>query len=413
MKGGHTIRPLVGDRIVWGGRWTPNVPGALDGWSCDHAALMHAMDRAAELIVLDALSFPWDSMRAKDRAIPLVVALPHEFDGPAIDQVFGPLLLRHLTPFDQLMEHRSEVRAHLSARWGFADEAWLAVDSPGGAQEVCATLEARSEDRLIDVVTDTGVYRAQKDDLLTHQLHDFGAHQRGTLNVLLALLEPDDVVLDVGAHIGTFTIPLARRLGSSGLVFSVEGMRENRGLLELNVRKNAVEDRVTIVPEVVGAPGGRAYVAEARFGNTGSSVFAPASWRGLGSQDAVTLDNLMLSFPDLRRTTILKMDIEGAEFDALLGCEALVAAARPALLLEISPAHLRRRGVSPGAIAQWLVDHDYRLLVVAGERNTRGAAWELRPVERLDETSDVLFDVLALPRESARFDALALRGSVD
>lgn len=47
--------------------------------------------------------------------------------------------------------------------------------------------------------------RAPADDLITQQLIAFGAHTRNELAMLLTFIDPDDVVVDVGAHIGTFS----------------------------------------------------------------------------------------------------------------------------------------------------------------------------------------------------------------
>ena len=75
---GPEVPLLVGARAVWGGRWSPEVPGALDGWNCDHFALREVLAQAAELVVLDALSFPWDVLRDNDRVpCPWSSVFPH------------------------------------------------------------------------------------------------------------------------------------------------------------------------------------------------------------------------------------------------------------------------------------------------------------------------------------------------
>jgi len=56
------------------------------------------------------------------------------------------------------------------------------------------------------VETDHGTFRSFRDDLVTRQLRRFGAHQRNELAMLLGFVRPGDRVVDVGAHVGTFSV---------------------------------------------------------------------------------------------------------------------------------------------------------------------------------------------------------------
>jgi hypothetical protein len=60
-----------------------------------------------------------------------------------------------------------------------------------------------------------------------------------------------------------------------------------------------------------------------------------------------------------REFSLLKMDIEGCEYEALLGAEKVIARYRPVLWLEINHPALVRRGFSGYSIAQWLVRNRY------------------------------------------------------
>ena len=402
---------LCGARAVWAGRWSSLVPGGLDGFTCGRFALLQVMARASELVVLDPLSFPWEMLGPDDGDVPLVVALPPELSGEEIELLLGPVLAS-LTPFDRLVEHRVEVRDHLGRRWGLPREVWIDVAPPGGVADVCSALEERSRGRLRVLETDIGSFESQQGDLITRQLDEFGAHQRGTLNLLLALVSPGDVVLDVGAHIGTFAVPLARRVGDAGHVVCVEGVPETASLLRRNVRRNDMEARTTIVPAVV-SDVREALSAHQAFGNTGAASFAASAWGEIGIQRSETLDDLLSAYPVLSRTEVVKLDVEGAELDALRGAETLIAQARPALLLEVSAEQLRRRGATVDALDDWLAEHGYRRFQVVGERNTRHLNWEVTEIPSLPDVDEALFDVLATPRESARYDSFPRRGSLD
>jgi hypothetical protein len=75
----------------------------------------------------------------------------------------------------------------------------------------------------IKVTAIFGTVVAFKDDLITQQIIRFGAHTRPELAFLLNIINPRDKVFDIGAHIGTFAIPIAAKVGSQGRVLAVEG----------------------------------------------------------------------------------------------------------------------------------------------------------------------------------------------
>ena len=386
----------VGARLVWGGRWANVVEGSQDGLRCDRFALRRLVDEASEVVVLDALSFPWELLDLDGLSVPLSIALPPELEAAKIDRLLAPVLAT-LTPVDTLMTHQADVQDTLGRRWGFPSEMWIELPAPGGLREACAVLEERSHAGIRVVESDIGIFETQEDDLITRQLEEFGAHQRGTLAAVLSTIHTGDVVLDVGAHIGTFAVPMARQVGPSGQVVCVEGLAESANLLRRNLERNQVQDRVELVQAIAGT-GDDAASPRPRFGNTGATSFAVAAWGESGGHRSLALDDLVEALPRLSDLALLKVDVEGAELDVLHGAAGLIERARPRLLLEVSAAQLRTRGASISELDRWLRSRDYEFFLVAGERNARDPQWRLDPIDTLTSVGAELFDVLATPR---------------
>ncbi len=403
-------RPAGRGRVIWGGRWSAStsLAGARDGWTSDRTDLLAQLDGAAELVVLDALSFPWETMRPRDRDIPLVLALPASLDGPAIERVLGDVVLDHLAPHDVVVDHRAEVRRDLVARHALVADRVL---DPGGPdpQDVVALLADRSLARLDEVETELGVFRSQAGDLITRQLREFGAHQRGVLNMLLALVRPDDVIADVGAHIGTLAIPLAQRL-VDGHVLALEGHPATAAILAHNVTANGLEERITVRNRLLGEVEGELLDPRLADGNTGGTAFR-RRLRAAGGEALATmrLDDVWEQ-EGLPPPTILKVDVEGAEMRVLGGADDVVATS-PILVLEVSQDQLAANGDRVEDLQAWLDGHGFWLLASAGERNHRSGDWELEPLARLQDHPDALFDVVAVPPGSTRLDELGLRGT--
>src|SRR5437868_4188080 len=63
----------------------------------------------------------------------------------------------------------------------------------------------------------------------------YGAYERGAVNLLQRLAHPGSIVLDVGANIGTFTLPLARAVGPAGTIYAFEPHPRLRARLSMNI----------------------------------------------------------------------------------------------------------------------------------------------------------------------------------
>lgn len=128
-------------------------------------------------------------------------------------------------------------------------------------------------------------------------------------------IQPHDVVVDIGAQIGAFTV-LAAKMASGGQVLAYEPYPPNFSLLQENVRMNNCPN-VKLFNQSVGKAGGRnaaLYVNPTNSG--GHSTVAPVGRRKIRTRQT-SLSELIRA-NKIRRINYLKIDIEGGEFDLLL-----------------------------------------------------------------------------------------------
>jgi FkbM family methyltransferase len=166
-------------------------------------------------------------------------------------------------------------------------------------------------------------------------------YEPALVTALQRLVGQGFVCADVGANVGVLTLYLAQSVGESGKVIAFEPVRENAALLRRNVRRNRLESRVTIEQVAVtdGVPP-MIQLFPARWGThaewTISHEFAsredgiPVERRPIRVA-AVSLDSY---FPPGSRLDLVKMDIEGAEPQAIAGMRRILADAQPLLVLE-------------------------------------------------------------------------------
>lgn len=165
-------------------------------------------------------------------------------------------------------------------------------------------------------------------------------------NVMLFLrrwIRPGFVVCDVGANIGTYTIPLARLVGSRGCVLAFEPNRPTRACLRQNIRQNRLEN-VSVVAAAAGEAVKTASLIVTE--NLGEVHLAPEPAGGEHTVLVSTID-AEVARSGLRQVDFIKVDIEGYELAALRGAVRTLTG-NPAILVqtEIVPAHSARYGFS-------------------------------------------------------------------
>jgi FkbM family methyltransferase len=131
-------------------------------------------------------------------------------------------------------------------------------------------------------------------------------------------IRPGETVLDAGANIGDFTIQASIMAGPEGNVVAVEPNPRVLPYLEWNLKVNRCSN-VEIVPCALGSPG-KAVLIETSDGGSVGSVIAR---QGVGIEVPTRSIDEVFSSLGLRTPDVVKMDIEGAEGEALTGFQGL------------------------------------------------------------------------------------------
>lgn len=136
------------------------------------------------------------------------------------------------------------------------------------------------------------------------------------------------VLLDIGAHVGHYTLRAAR-LGHA--VIAVEANPETAGRLLANVVLNGLDDRVRIIPH----PAWDDYEhIKWRSYHEGKMATRNGSGRVYPDPDG-DLWPVMLDDVDIPRVDVVKLDTEGAELRVLRGMRALLKRCRPVMWIEL------------------------------------------------------------------------------
>ena len=197
-------------------------------------------------------------------------------------------------------------------------------------------------------------------------------HEPATTQLFKEVVRPGDVVVDLGANMGYFTLLAARLVGSEGRVFAFEPEPTNFAHLTRNIELNAYR-QVTAYQKAVSDRYGSAklFICTYDSGHHTINQFdgiaayargrpATAEWVEI---DTVPLDEFLGEAA--ARVGVLKMDIEGAEALALDGMRRILTENRGLrVFTEFFPLLLTKMGSSPDAYARRLI-HDFGFTVYA------------------------------------------------
>jgi FkbM family methyltransferase len=191
-------------------------------------------------------------------------------------------------------------------------------------------------------------------------------------------LTPGSTFVDVGAHIGYYSLNAAISVGPMGHVLAIEPDPDTSKKLAANVEASgagvvqiesvACFDCETTLRLFAASPSntGKGSLSEAN-----SSEYAPVSV--VHTVKARRLDAIIAD-AGLSRIDVLKIDVEGAEHLALKGAEDTLARYSPVLFVELEDDLLRRMHSSSAAVVSFLKSRGYSMVRTYDEAN-----FEFRP----------------------------------
>ena len=178
--------------------------------------------------------------------------------------------------------------------------------------------------------------------------------------ILNNIIKEGMTVLDLGANIGLYTLKLARLVGPTGKVWAFEPDRNNFSLLTKNVNINKYNNVTLVNKAVTDETGtGQLFISEENKGD--HRIFSEKEKRISVPIETVALDSL---FPN-EKIDFVKMDIQGAEYLALIGMNEIIRKNKDLVILsEFAPNLLKNSGFSGQQLLNKITDLGFQLKYV-------------------------------------------------
>ena len=200
-------------------------------------------------------------------------------------------------------------------------------------------------------------------DTFTSYMYEKGDYEIEVVRFIRRVIRPGMVCVDIGAHVGYFSLLMAKLVGPRGRVISFEPTARSNSILRENSECNNFRN-IIIEPSAVGdaegetvfyeaTPGFEVYNSVVQTGHPAAhaAVFAP------NKVPLVTLDSYLES-KGIRKVDLIKIDVEGSELLALRGMRrTLHENPGVILLIEYSDITSHNFGYKALDVAKWLGDN--------------------------------------------------------
>jgi len=198
-------------------------------------------------------------------------------------------------------------------------------------------------------------------------------HEESTTALFCKVVKKGNVVVDLGANIGYFTLLAARLVGKEGKVYAFEPEPRNYGYLLKNIQLNGYDNVVAVQKAVADKPGTlKLFICPYDTGHHtiqkygGIKAYRPDfvdDKKEFVEVETVSLDDFFKGIAT--PISIIKMDVEGAEMLALSGMERVIRENENlAMFVEFFPLLIREMGQSPEEFARRILE-DFHFTVFA------------------------------------------------
>lgn len=198
------------------------------------------------------------------------------------------------------------------------------------------------------------VLRCHLPDLIQMYVYLFGVWEPDLSHFIQCRLRRGDVFVDVGANVGYDSLLAATCVGAEGRIIAIDASPTNYRALLDNLSRNAGPDRIRTLNAAVTDVRGRVEV----FGGPEHNVGLATTVSRQGLAPEATVDGApladLLTEDEARQTRLVKIDIEGAEPNALAGMVALLDQFSPDLeiMVELSPHWWENPALTPDEVIE-------------------------------------------------------------
>ena len=193
-------------------------------------------------------------------------------------------------------------------------------------------------------VSKNGKFSGIANDYLTQAIHIKGTMEPYFHEIVNVLVSRNDVILDIGANIGTHSVIFSRK-SKLGKVYAFEPQSLTFSILQNNILYNSLTNVIPLHYAITTLDNHAVSMDNFSFVgkrvNNGALRLSPFKNKQIIGE--VSLSRTIDSF-NFKQVNFIKMDIQGSEIMALAGAKRTIKKSRPTMFIEIEQIHLEALG---------------------------------------------------------------------
>lgn len=210
------------------------------------------------------------------------------------------------------------------------------------------------------------MYLSPSDHAVGREILNSKTYEPNVTRILDERVRPGMTVLDVGANIGYFILLMSVLVGREGRCIAIEPNPRNVKLLLASKNLNRFE-QLEILQAAAGNTWGILQLNTSYSNGVVSPVNAKSIQEIFQRETVLSLKIDGILPPDVR-VDLIKIDVEGSEFNALSGALRCIENDRPLIISEFMPGGLRGvSGVTPEEYLGFLINRGYHLAVLESD----------------------------------------------
>jgi FkbM family methyltransferase len=170
-------------------------------------------------------------------------------------------------------------------------------------------------------------------------------------------------MIDIGAHIGLYTIAMGKIVKGNGTIYSFEPTPATFKVLQKNIHINKMNNIVRPINKAVSDREGTTtfYINDTDVCNSNSLASNYNNKKGNGINVALTSIDKLVETENISFIDIIKIDAEGAEYSVLKGSEKTLRQFRPKIILGLHPKAIENFGDSLIVIYDFISTLGYKI----------------------------------------------------
>ena len=231
----------------------------------------------------------------------------------------------------------------------------------------------KSQKKPVDIGNGLKMYFDYTNPRLSHIVYDDDIEEGKSKQAFLDLIDDGDIVIDVGANIGEYSLIAAQKVKEHGKVISIEPLKETAQTLTKHFQLNNFTN-YEVITKVIGNETKKVNLYKQMAGGTMGFVDSTLIGRKFEKTDEVEMTTIdeILSTRNIENVKVMKIDIEGYEFELLKGAKnSLKNKKITNMIIEVHINYLKEKGISEKEFYDYLNQQGYVVDIVQETSSNR------------------------------------------